>query len=165
MICKNCNKETNNPSFCSRSCANSFHNREIPKRKPEHECKLCKAPINSLHTYCTKCKEDVLPDILAKRKEASIKRRKETWVKRVGEHRIRRKLLLIEYKGGACQICGYKKYAGSLHFHHINPSMKKFTLGHVTLSLDTLQSEVDKCVLLCANCHSEVHAGVTELPT
>lgn len=41
---------------------------------------------------------------------------------------------LVEYKGGKCEKCGYNKCEGALHFHHINPDEKDFTISHTNLS-------------------------------
>ena len=66
---------------------------------------------------------------------------------------------LVEYKGGKCEKCGYDKCMRALHFHHINP--KKFEISaYLRLShfnMQELYEEVDKCQLLCANCHAEIH--------
>lgn len=68
---------------------------------------------------------------------------------------------LILYKGGKCEKCGYNNCEGALQFHHIDPSKKEFILSEFEVtkfcSLDDLKREVDKCQLLCANCHAEVH--------
>jgi predicted HNH restriction endonuclease len=79
------------------------------------------------------------------------------------ERQRERKQEAINYKGGKCQLCGYDKYKGALEFHHIDPTKKDFALsaGRLT-SLEKLKPELDKCVLLCANCHREVHAFITE---
>ena len=82
----------------------------------------------------------------------------------------RRKKLIVmatSYKGGACAVCGYKKCIRALTFHHINPKTKKFGLSArgLTRSWEMIIKELDKCVLLCANCHAEVHDGITQLPT
>lgn len=73
---------------------------------------------------------------------------------------------LIDRAGGRCAICGYDRFQGALHFHHLDPSEKEFMLsrGGVTRSFAELQAEAEKCMLLCANCHSEVEAAFTELP-
>lgn len=74
----------------------------------------------------------------------------------------RKKLLkkkAIEYKGEKCQICGYDKCENSLTFHHLDPSEKEFTISErYNLSWEKLKKELDKCILLCANCHGEEHA-------
>ena len=63
----------------------------------------------------------------------------------------------IEYKGGKCEHCGYDKFRGALEFHHKDPTQKD-PQGLRKMNLDKLFAEVDKCVLLCANCHREEHA-------
>ena len=69
------------------------------------------------------------------------------------------KILAIEYKGSKCQICGYDKHIGALEFHHLEPSSKEFGIGAkgYTRSWDKVKNELDKCILLCANCHRELH--------
>jgi hypothetical protein len=61
----------------------------------------------------------------------------------------------VEYKGGRCVRCGYKVDIRALDFHHRDPSKKEFTLaGNIgRLSWSRVKAEVDKCDLLCANCH------------
>jgi hypothetical protein len=85
---------------------------------------------------------------------------------RVSHWRRRAKAILLAEAGGACQRCGYDRYPGALQFHHVNPDEKSFQLGErgVTRSLSRLREEARKCVLLCANCHAEVEAGLARLP-
>jgi 5-methylcytosine-specific restriction endonuclease McrA len=66
----------------------------------------------------------------------------------------------VQYKGGKCCICGYDKCYDALEFHHLDPSQKDFGLssnGH-TRSWEKVKEELDKCILVCANCHREIHA-------
>lgn len=70
---------------------------------------------------------------------------------------------LIKYKGGKCQICGYDRCQEALDFHHTNSRNKDFNISGGTKSFNTLKEEVDKCVLVCANCHREIHAGLINL--
>lgn len=75
----------------------------------------------------------------------------------------RRKMLrarALDYMGSKCQICGYQRCMASLHFHHPDPSAKEFTVASRLTSWDRIRRELDKCVLLCANCHGEVHDGM-----
>jgi transposase len=84
----------------------------------------------------------------------------------VSRWRRRSKLRLIEAAGGSCILCGYHEHPGALHFHHLEPSQKRYTLsraGHTRKFAEALE-EAKKCVLLCANCHAEVEAGVARLP-
>ena len=84
----------------------------------------------------------------------------------VARRRRKVKEILVAEAGGQCLLCGYEKHSGALQFHHLDPSTKSFGLGvrGITRSLERLREEAKKCVLLCANCHAEVEAGVVELP-
>ena len=76
------------------------------------------------------------------------------------ERALKRKMDLITYKGGKCEICGYDKNIAALDFHHINPDDKSFQLDARHLSntnIEKIKEEVDKCILVCANCHREIH--------
>lgn len=64
----------------------------------------------------------------------------------------------IDYLGGKCSKCGYNKCIAALEFHHINPNEKDIDYANYKWTFsDKLKSELDKCVLLCANCHREEH--------
>jgi predicted transcriptional regulator len=84
----------------------------------------------------------------------------------VARRRRRIKEILVQEAGGKCVICGYGRHVGALHFHHLDPEQKTFSIAHagITRSLERAHEEVRKCVLLCANCHAEVEAGVSDLP-
>lgn len=65
--------------------------------------------------------------------------------------------------GGKCIICGFDKYSCSLDFHHLNPAEKDVAFRTMRFwSLDRIEKEIEKCVLLCKNCHAAHHAG--EIP-
>ena len=74
--------------------------------------------------------------------------------------------MAIEYKGGECVICGYNKCSRALCFHHVNPEDKSFGISAngFTRSWEKTKNELDKCVLLCSNCHMEFHEGIVKLP-
>ncbi len=93
--------------------------------------------------------------------------RREALIKAVIKRRKKVKDLALEYKGGKCQICGYSKCSAALELHHIIPKDKSFGIGEkgYTRSWEKVKAELDKCVLLCANCHREVEAGITQLST
>jgi transposase len=72
--------------------------------------------------------------------------------------RKKNKIKSIEYKGGKCEICGYNKCVTALEFHHLDPKQKDFTPSkNMNMAWEKIKSEIDKCMLLCANCHREVH--------
>lgn len=82
------------------------------------------------------------------------------------------KTIAINYKGGKCIVCGYNKCFAAMDFHHIKGDSKESTIadliskssGNSKSPIEFLKSELDKCVLLCANCHREYHAGFITLP-
>jgi transposase len=93
------------------------------------------------------------PQCLRCRAEA-VSRRRQT-VKRA----------LVDEAGGCCTICGYDACVSALHFHHLDPGHKRFSIGSLgTRALAAGREEARKCVLLCSNCHAEVEAGLATLP-
>lgn len=76
-------------------------------------------------------------------------------IKRTIKNRVRR---LKEGCGGKCIICGYNKSFRALAFHHINEHLKEFTIAQNYLyRWDEIIKEVKKCLLVCSNCHMEIH--------
>jgi len=94
------------------------------------------------HSYCKECN-----------KKDKLQREKNNKIKS------------IEYMGGKCKICGYKKYYGALDFHHLNPEEKDFTLSkRATKNFEKqIKKELDKCIMLCSNCHRELHGGLIKI--
>ena len=90
-------------------------------------------------------------------KEPQVKKTNIETVKWKKEYRKNIKLKCIEYLGGKCTICGYDKCTRSLDFHHLNPNEKEFTISGGTKSFTYLKPELDKCILVCRNCHGEIH--------
>jgi len=84
---------------------------------------------------------------------------------RVADRRRRVKEILVSEAGGSCRICGYSRCLAALHFHHLDPGGKRFSMGRegVTRSLAVMREEAQRCVLLCANCHAEVEAGIVRI--
>lgn len=78
---------------------------------------------------------------------------------RISELRREVKLKCIEYKGGACARCGYNKCPTSLSFHHQDADGKDFGISSngYSRSFEKCKPELDKCILLCMNCHGEIH--------
>jgi len=74
---------------------------------------------------------------------------------------------IVHVMGGECCICGYKKCHHCLALHHINPEEKEFSLAGIRAcptKWENIVKEIKKCVLLCHNCHGELHAGLITLP-
>jgi hypothetical protein len=87
----------------------------------------------------------------------------------VGEAVTRRKQklkrILVEEAGGRCTVCGYARCIVNLGFHHVDPSQKSFAMSMgIGRSIAAFREEAKKCILVCANCHGEIEAGITECP-
>ena len=87
-------------------------------------------------------------------------------VQAVKKRRIKLRKMARDYKGGKCELCGYHKCSRALSFHHLDPRKKSFGLSDkgLTRSWQKIKKEIEKCVLICANCHMEVHEGIAQLP-
>jgi len=144
--------------------------REFPLTKEEvGSCKAAPTPPE-LETICTICGK-VFKTYRSHAKFCSKKcrRRGDTGrnqriINATKKKRKKLKELSIEYKGGKCVICGYNRCHRALKFHHIDPAVKDFEVSRAGKSWASIKSELDKCILVCGNCHDEIHAGVTEIP-
>ena len=90
--------------------------------------------------------------------------KKQKQVILVTERRKKLKEMSVEYKGGKCSICGYSKCINALEFHHLDPNEKDFgigTNGH-TRTWERTKKELDKCIIVCANCHREIHDEINK---
>lgn len=73
---------------------------------------------------------------------------------------IKRKYEAILSRGAKCEKCGYNKNISALEFHHLDPNLKEYQIDSrrfSNTSIDKLEQELNKCILLCANCHRELH--------
>ena len=119
----------------------------------EKKCVVCEVLLNGQkQKYCSnKCKQ--------KDHYYRIKHQTNTYHSQT-IRALKRKLDLIESKGGCCSDCGYNKNVSALHFHHRDATQKQFKLGLRILSnrsWQAIKKEAEKCELLCANCHAEKH--------
>lgn len=113
------------------------------------KCQICEKELTGRQTkFCSKgCKAKTTNEKFQNyrsQKKRGKDRRKE----------------LVDILGGECQLCGYKKNQAALCFHHRNPEDKSFTITIRKCSNCTWESlveEANKCELLCANCHMEIH--------
>lgn len=117
-------------------------------------CKVCGKPLTGIQQYfCSKeCKVKHFAKTTPESK--AEKCHKQT------QRGFNRKKELVDYAGGCCQRCGYNKNYAALTFHHKDIKDKKFNLSTrytATKNIEELYKEVDKCELLCHNCHCELH--------
>ena len=116
------------------------------------KCKLCNKEFDIINhlalnrVYCYEC----MPDGISRSKQL------------IQLRTAMKKQLVIEH-GGKCVNCGYDNYFGSLEFHHINNNSKEFGIGTGCRDYEKLFEESKKCVLLCSNCHRELHAGLIDI--
>ena len=93
--------------------------------------------------------------------------RRKYMIRAVAKRRKKIRLKAVQHLGGKCFRCGYSKYTEVLEFHHRDPSQKKFNIslkGHCR-SWERVKEEIEKCDLLCVNCHRELHADLDKLAT
>lgn len=108
---------------------------------------------------CEYCDKEFIPNSSRKQKYCSRKCQKTGSVK---ARRQALKKMALEYKGNKCKICGYDKCLQALEFHHLDPNEKDFGIaakGH-TRSWESIKKELDKCILVCSNCHMEIHYNI-----
>ena len=91
------------------------------------------------------------------------KDRRQYLIRAVHARRKKVRQMSIEYKGGKCEKCGYDRCIEALDFHHRNKANKDFSISSkgYTRSWKRVMEELDKCMILCANCHRELHAHVS----
>lgn len=126
--------------ICIR-CYNEYSNEYNNKRKENNICIKCGLISREGYMMCLKC---------SKKETARIK-----------EKRRSNKIKAVEYKDGKCEKCGIKsKYMCIYEFHHIED--KDFTIARYlhNRSWDIIKKELDKCKLVCSNCHRIIHLGV-----
>lgn len=141
--------------FCGKSCAASYNNSIAIKRPRRRTCLVCNEVITSDRKYCSgKCKN--LHAQLHPRARFNPAEAIFAW-----RHRV--KLRAIQYKGGCCQVCGYNRCSRALTFHHLSPTHKNFNINGSTRAWCLIKAELDKCLLLCANCHAEAHDGLLDM--
>jgi len=166
MVCKKCGvifnvdwriSKKGECKYCSSACSHSRVKSEETRKKVSQSMHAYR---QTEPKYCIDCGKK-----LDWRNKTGICRccapSAKTKYEYIKKFRHERKKLLVEYKGGKCQKCGYHKCMAALDFHHRNPKEKEFTIsskkGLFKRTLEEEIKEVDKCDLLCANCHREVH--------
>lgn len=155
-ICPICQKEfiahSHNAIYCSEECKRITYKRYRNKEKYGNEegtkvCLKCGetfTPHENGYTrrYCFNC----VPEETYEHGGAGVRKLIKLWA--------------VEYKGGKCQCCGYSNCIEALDFHHLNEAEKDFIISsrNVTTYWPEVKEELNKCILVCANCHREIHA-------
>ncbi len=90
--------------------------------------------------------------------------RREYLIMAVARRRKQLREQSVEYKGGKCAFCDYNRCQNALDFHHLDAKAKEFGISRdgITRSWEKTKKELDKCILVCSNCHREIHAGILQ---
>lgn len=150
MICKFCNTETNNPKFCSRSCAAKYNNSKHPKRiAKKYFCVICGKQCRSRRMFCASC-------INESRIENKTKKFLATGnANSFGYPQIRQHARSVYLKNNPdprCEICGYDAH---IEVHH-KKSIEEFSSASLVSEINSLQNLVG----LCPNHHWEADNGI-----
>jgi len=99
-------------------------------------------------------------------KECEYQHKAEKVRKSQNERNRRLKAEALELFGSKCKLCGYDRYKSALQFHHIDPTTKidnPVTIIYNTGNVEKARFELDKCILVCSNCHMALHSGDIKL--
>ena len=126
----------------------------------KHNTRDLTKPINLKSKFCLKCRTEHPIKMFYKRKNRNgyypYCKTCTANISSNNQQEMKRKC--VEYKGVKCNKCGYKKSMSALTFHHKDPTKKEFSIARTTsYNFDVVKKELDKCILLCANCHAEEH--------
>lgn len=140
--------------YCSKDCEKAMRRQKYAEKKAaglnphkplfqEKECLICGAKFTPKTGAANQrsCCYDCMPD--------GIQLRRGDFLAKIKKHR-----------GGKCERCGYGKSMKALEFHHLDPSQKDFTISNDHFKLKDAVEETKKCILICANCHRELHDGL-----
>jgi hypothetical protein len=138
--------------YCSNDCMNAMRrlkwaNRDKVEKKqqlmPEKECPICNKKFRPKSAAANQrtCCYDCMPDGVQLTRGAFLAKIKEQ-------------------RGGKCIRCGYNKCVKALEFHHLDPAKKDFTISNDHFKLLDAVKESKKCILICSNCHKELHDGM-----
>jgi predicted HNH restriction endonuclease len=79
------------------------------------------------------------------------------------ERAAKRKAFIDSHRAGGCRLCDFD-VAQVCQFHHVDPAQKEAEVATLTASSESrILREIEKCIVLCPNCHALVHAGLIDL--
>ena len=174
--CKECGKSSyktkhelaeSENKFCSVRCSTIFNmriNPDRPRVKPQGKCFDCGAQIQFRLVRCKECwRKNKEARALSNSDPLILEKNKKHHHETIKSYARKNKEIMVEYKGGGCLSCGYSACLGALDFHHVDPSKKEFQISGSTRSLEKAKPELDKCILVCRNCHAEIHDGLIDV--
>lgn len=168
IVCKNCNLEFSSTviidgkrrnlstrKYCLTCSPFGAHNTRDPKTI------LTRIDPNDPTRKKSRSERKIVAECKGCNKEKKLRSKESLCGSCVTKNkRLKVKLKAMEYKGNSCEKCGYDKCKTSLSFHHLDPKQKDFTISYKAYrySWSKVKEELDKTILLCANCHAEEHA-------
>ena len=129
ITCKKCNKKKNVEEFQSKN-----------KTK------------GTIHSWCANC--------LNEQKKKHYNENKNLIIEKIKKRKEELRDFVKSFKK-ECTKCGYNKTYWALDFHHKDPSEKEELIGKTVIrgwSKERIKKEIDKCIVVCKNCHAEIHA-------
>ena len=120
---------------------------EYKKRRNEYSKQYCKRPEIKLRQKESRKK--------ARKNYRESHREKERMWSRKTSTKNQKDIDMLKING--CAICGYNKCTAALSFHHVNPQNKLYQISSRTVSKENIVDELNKCIVVCANCHMELH--------
>lgn len=141
--------------YCSKECentmrrikwANRIKEEKEQKLMPEKVCPICNKKFRPKSAAANQriCCYDCMPDGIQLTRGGFLAKLKEV-------------------RGGKCIRCEYNKCLKALEFHHLNPVEKDFTISNDHFKLLDAVNESKKCILICSNCHKELHDGLWDI--
>lgn len=154
-ICKRCNEKFPNRIKIDGEIRNVHTRKFCIKCSPFNKQKTREELSKENKGWCSKCKQALPLNQFYK----NYNKCKSCIKKKSSEYQQKLKKLCVKYAGDCCENCGYDKYMGALEFHHKDPKSKDFKISRMGSALtERIKKEINKCLLLCANCHREEHA-------
>ena len=147
LLCSNCHRLCHESMTLQLRATKLSQGSESP-RVDSKFCTRCKK-FHPLIEFFARAKGD---DGLSKECKSCNYQRKTDNTKVIKQH-------FVDYKGGSCSLCAYNKCLSALEFHHVDPKKKEFRLSRIQgkKNLHSYYNELEKCILVCSNCHKEIH--------
>ena len=159
-ICVICGKEfdaiKSTKKYCSQECNNKARRIRYAEQKSDPK------PISQRANSCPE-RPCLICGKIFKPKTAAANQRQCCYDCMPDGTQLRRGDFLAKIKsarGGKCERCGYNTCLKALEFHHLDPTKKDFTISNDHFKLIDAVEESKKCILLCANCHRELHDNI-----
>jgi len=163
-VCEKCGKSFPNRAIINGEQKNLQNRRYCLDCSPWGQHNTTKIPEKQGFKVCCKCKEEKPLSEFHKKNAERLQSYCKPCLYEIQKSRwISRKIEAVELMGGKCCKCGYSKNFNALQFHHLDPSQKDFDWNQLRLrSWNSVVLELKKCILVCGNCHCEIHWPVKD---